>query len=609
MSGDVEAYVGASRGRRDGYAPIGDYAAIGDGRTVALVAKDGSIDWLCLPDLDSPGFLARLLDAERGGYFSLHPVGPFQATRRYLPGTNVLETTYHTATGAARVIDALTLPTSGLCPQRELVRSVEGVWGSVELCWALVPRFGFGARPTSVRRRSGAVVATQGADAGALCAWGTGTPVVSGTEATGQFELTSGRRGVLTLSCAHQEPLVLPRRQDVEVRLEATIAKWQEWSEGLPATGRWRPAVVRSALALKLLVHAPSGAIGAAATTSLPEVIGGGRNWDYRFCWVRDSAFILSALLRLGCSDEAESFFWWLLQASQLTHPKLHVLYRLDGGSGTPERALPLRGYRGSSPVRIGNGASSQVQLDVYGDLLHAAWVYSSAGKPIDADIGHRLAEMADLVCALWHEPDAGLWEVRSGPRHFTQSKMMCWVALDRALRLASSGRIPEAGARRWDAARADVAQFIESCCWSGTKSSYVRAVGGDDLDAGLLLGVIYGYGEPHGPRMRQTVAAIRRELGRGPLVYRYSGEDGLGGREGAFLACSFWLVEALALQGLEREASDLMAQLVNLGNDVGLFSEEVDPEGGELLGNFPQALTHLALVNAALTLEERGRR
>ena len=549
------------------------------------------------------------MDAEHGGYFSLHPVGPFEATRRYLPCTNVLEPTYHTATGVARLIDALTLPTSGLCPQRELVRPVEGVEGSVELRWTLVPRFGFGVRPTSVRRWSGAVVAAQGADACALCTWEAGTPSVNGVEVTGQFKVVGGRRAVVTLSCAHQEPLVFPSRHEVDARLRATVARWQEWSEGLAAAGRWRPAVVRSALALKLLVHAPSGAIAAAATTSLPEVIGGGRNWDYRFCWVRDSAFILSALLRLGCSQEAESFFWWLLQASQRTHPKLHVLYRLDGGSHTRERALPLCGYRGSSPVRTGNGAADQVQLDVYGDLLHAAWVYSSAGKPIDADIGRRLAEMADWVCALWHEADAGLWEVRSEPRHFTQSKMMCWVALDRALRLASAGRIPEAGATRWDAARTDVAQFIESRCWSDTKSSYVRAAGGDDLDAGLLLGVIYGYGDLHGPRMRQTVAAIRRELTHGPLVYRYSGDDGLDGREGAFLACSFWLVEALALQGLRGEASELMAQLVDMGNDVGLFSEEVDPQGGELLGNFPQALSHLALVNAALTLEQRGRR
>ena len=345
----------------------------------------------------------------------------------------------------------------------------------------------------------------------------------------------------------------------------------------------------------------PSGAIAAAATTSLPEVVGGERNWDYRFCWVRDAAFMLGALLRLGRVDEADAFFWWLMQASQLTHPHLKVLYRLDGGAQARERTLPLAGYRGSAPVRIGNGAAGQLQLDVYGDLFQAAWLYAEAGRPIDPDIGRRLAEIADLVCRIWPERDAGLWEVRSEPQHFTQSKMMCFVALDRALRLAQAGRIPSRHATRWQEEATAIRDFVEEHCWAQTMQSYVRHPNTGELDASLLLGVLFRYAEPGDPRLLGTVEAVRRELSRGPFVYRYSGEDGLAGNEGAFLTCSFWLVEALAVQGRRTEAADLMEQLVGLANDVGLFAEEVNPSTGAFLGNLPQGLTHLALIHAAL--------
>ena len=591
--------------RIDGYAPLRDYAAIGDGRTVALVARDGSIDWLCLPDLDSPAVFAGLLDAGSGGRFSLRPDGPFEATRRYLPGTNVLETTFRGARGAVRVTDAMTVPTAALCPQRELVRAVDAVEGSMGMCWELVPRFRFGTKTTRVGRRPGVVVATEGSDALALCSFGAGDAYVATGWFGGSFEVAAGDRAVLVLSAAHQEPLVIPGLADVEARLAATTVFWEGWADRLRYAGAWRSAVVRSALALKLLVNAPSGAIAAAATTSLPEALGGERNWDYRFCWVRDSAFVLAALLRLGRLEEADAFFWWLMQASQLTHPRLRVLYGLDGGTGTTERILPLDGYRASPPVRIGNGAAGQVQLDVYGDLLQAAWLYATAGRPIDADIARRLAETADLVCRIWHEPDAGLWEVRSAPQHFTQSKMMCWVALDRAARLATGGWIPSAPVADWRVTAHTIRAFIEERCWSESKHSYVRYPGSGDLDASVLLGVLLGYADPEHPRMRATVETLRRELGHGPFVYRYSGEDGLAGHEGAFLTCSFWLVEALALQGRASEAAALMDELIGLANDVGLFAEEIDPGTGEFLGNLPQGLSHLALINAAVTLSE----
>jgi GH15 family glucan-1,4-alpha-glucosidase len=361
--------------------------------------------------------------------------------------------------------------------------------------------------------------------------------------------------------------------------------------------------VIRSALALKLLVHAPSGAIAAAASASLPEEIGGERNWDYRFCWVRDSAFTLGALLELGCPGEAEAFFWWLLHASQLTHPHLQVLYRLNGGERAPERTLELQGYRGSRPVRVGNGAAAQTQLDIYGDLLQTAWVYTRAGGRLDRETGKRLAGNADLVCRIWREPDSGIWEVRRESGHFTHSKMMCWVALDRALRLAEAGHLPRHHESTWRRERQAIRDFIETHCWSDRLGSYTREAGREELDASLLLGVLLGYhaGEPG--RLAATVETIRRELGSGPLLSRYSGEDGLRGGEGAFLCCSFWLADALARIGRREEATALMDELVSLANDVGLFAEEIDPVTHEFLGNTPQGLVHLALITAAVSI------
>jgi GH15 family glucan-1,4-alpha-glucosidase len=361
---------------------------------------------------------------------------------------------------------------------------------------------------------------------------------------------------------------------------------------------------VRSVLALKLLVFSPSGALAAAATTSLPEGIGGERNWDYRFCWVRDAAFALSAFLQLGFSEEAKAFFWWLMQASQLTHPHLEVLYGLDGGVRTSERELSFEGYRDSRPVRVGNVVGKQSQLDIYGDLLQTAWVYASSGHQIDPDIAGRLSEAADLVCDIWCEPDSGIWEVRSEPLHFTQSKMMLWVALDRAIRLAETGVI-DAPTERWMIERDAIDDFIESRCWSEKRSSYARSAGSDELDAAVLLGGLFGYRDGADPRMSSTIDAIGRGLGDGRFIKRYSGEDGVGGPEGAFLPCSFWFVETLARRGQHSRAVGLMDELVSSANEVGLFSEEIDPESGDLLGNFPQALTHLSLISAALAIED----
>jgi GH15 family glucan-1,4-alpha-glucosidase len=585
------------------YVPIRDYAAIGDGRTAALVARDGSIDWLCLPELDSPSVFATALDAGRGGRFALEPEIEAKVERRYLPDTNVLETTFTTGRGVVRVTDAMALPDAELGPTRELIRRVDGLRGQVPMRWRITPAFGYGARTPRLEIRGGTPVATDGPHALAVCSWDAGDAYVDEEAIFGRFEAREGSSALIALCAAHQEPLVFPRREDVEARLEATTTYWRRWAGQRTYSGPWRDSVIRSALALKLLVHAPSGAIAAAASASLPEAIGGERNWDYRFCWVRDSAFTLGALLELGCPGEAEAFFWWLLHASQLTHPRLQVLYRLNGGERARERTLELHGYRGSRPVRVGNDAAAQTQLDIYGDLLQTAWVYTQAGGRLDRETGKRLAGNADLVCRIWREPDSGIWEVRRQSGHFTHSKLMCWVALDRALRLAEAGHLPRDHESTWRPERKAIRDFIETQCWSDQLDSYTREAGREELDASLLLGVLLGYDAGHPDRLSRTVGAIRRDLGSGPLLSRYSGEDGLRGGEGAFLCCSFWLADALARIGRRDEAIALMDELVSLANDVGLFAEEIDPVTNEFLGNTPQGLVHLALITAAVSI------
>jgi GH15 family glucan-1,4-alpha-glucosidase len=592
--------------RIDGYAPIEDYALIGDGRTAALVALDGAIDWLCLPNLDSPSAFAAILDAGRGGSFTLQPAVPFQSSRRYLPCTNVLETTFTTDRGSVRVVDAMTLPNDRLDPMRELVRSVEGVSGTVPMQWRCAPRFDYGRGRPRCEWRHGVPVAVWGADAIAVLAWSAGRPEWRDEGAGAQFEIEGGGRALLAMTSAYAEPLMLPGRQDVLTRLTFTIECWERWSRALDYHGPWREAVMRSALALKLMIFAPSGAPVAAPTTSLPEEIGGQRNWDYRYCWIRDSNFMIDALLRLGCHLEARSLFWWFMQATALTVPELDVLYRLDGGVGSAEQEIDLAGYRGSRPVRIGNGAARQTQLDIYGALFETAWLYSEGHHALDRDTGAVLARIADRVCAIWRRPDSGIWEVRNGPCQFTHSKVMCWVALDRAARLADRGEMPTGGAARWRLEAAAIRAFVDQHCWSDELGSYTRIAGSGDVDASLLMLALVEWPDPGG-RIRGTIDAVNRLLRHEDIVYRYHAEDGVPGGEGCFLNCSFWLVSALAGCGRMAEARALMERLLARANDVGLLSEEIDPVSGALLGNFPQALVHLALIDAAFAIATGG--
>lgn len=593
--------------RTKGFAPIGAYAAIGDGRTVALVASDGSVDFMSLPSLHCPTTFAALLDPEKGGRFVLAPEGRFDASRRYLGRTNVLETTYRTGDGAVRVTEALTLQDGGLLPWVEHARRIEGLEGSVAMEWRVEPRFDWGREEPTVVSRNGVLVAEGGDVQLAVHSWDAGTVRAEDDALFGACEIAAGDRALLALVGAHDQPLHRPSREHVEARLDAATKVWERWLGMWAYDGPWEEEVARSALALKLLIYAPDGGIAAAPTTSLPEVIGGDKNYDYRYAWVRDSAFTLDALMRLGLPEQVQESFGWLLRAVRKTSPDLRPFYDLEGGIPTRLEELEhLRGYRDSRPVLYGNAASNQLQLGSWGDLLETADLYVSDGNVLDEDNGQLLADCVDRVMTLWGDEDSGTWELDE-LRHYTGSKISVWTAIDRAIRLVEEGQLPDKHIDRWREQRERLHEWIETNAWSESLGAYRGWAGEDKLDAAVLRACRQQY--PEKQRLARTVDAIREQLSAAPgLIYRSTEH---AGEEGAFVACSFWVVEALARLGRVDEAGETMEQILPYANDLGLFSEEIDPQTGELLGNFPQGLSHLALVNAAGAVEDAsaGRR
>ncbi|SSC25282.1 GH15-like protein, partial [Klenkia terrae] len=581
-----------------GYADLRSYAAVGDGRTVALVARDGRIDWLPLPTMDGPPVFAALLDAENGGCIELCPVEPFTTTREYVAHTNVLTTTFSTASGSVRVTDALNTGVAGRLPWSELGRRVEGLSGTVAMRAAVRPGTCLNTVSPWVHRTThGPVLRVDGLTL-AVRTLGADAVEVGDQRIDITYTTTPGSRALLGLVATEREPLFLADPEDVDAGIDRTVANWRAWSEEFHWTGDFEAAVRRSALALKLLIHSPSGAMVAAATTSLPEDLAGGKNWDYRFAWVRDSAYALTALYRFGLREETHGAVSWLLGTIRRHGPEPRVCYTLDGGltEGVHEPDVP--GWRGVGPVQVGNAAADQLQLGVYGDLFSIVALGVENGNVLDADTGRVLAQIADTACDRWQQRDAGMWELHD-PQHYTTSKLGCWQALTKAVELAEAGQIPGDPAR-WRAEAGRIRTWVEENAWDAERGAYLWYPGSDGLDCSILLHAISGF--DRGERMSSTLDALRRELGAGPHLYRYTG---MAAEEGVFLACSYWMVSALQLCGRGTEARSLMAELEGAANDVGMLAEMLDPADGAFLGNLPQALSHLALVNAAITLDE----
>ncbi|HWV39634.1 MAG TPA: glycoside hydrolase family 15 protein [Vulgatibacter sp.] len=590
---------------------IDDYAIIGDCRSAALVSRDGSIDWLCWPRFDSPALFSAILDRKRGGRFSIRPVGRFLSTRRYLPDTNVLETRFFTPTGTLRLTDLMPVLSEEekkreIVPDHELLRELVCEEGEVEVEAIFDPRPRFGAETPRLEQRGRLGLQAPLAGRGELSLRSELPLQRRKVGASGRARLRAGERQVFRLVFTAEAPTAMLPFDQAPEAIRRTARWWRDWVSRMKYDGPYRPAVARSALALRLLIYAPSGAVVAAPTTSLPEKIGAEKNWDYRYCWLRDASFIVRALFGLGYRDEAAAFVSWLLHTTRLTRPRLRVLYDVFGEVAGRERDLPLSGYRGSRPVRVGNAAQDQLQLDVYGEVIDAACQYINEGGVFDRETARMLASFGEYVCDHWCEPDEGIWEVRTGRVLHVHSQVLCWTALDRLLDLHRKGYLRKAPVERFLKARARIRESVRSRGWDEAIQSYVQVVGTRHVDAALLLLSWYGFEHATSPRMKKTWARIRKELhADGALLFRYSV---LGGkREGAFGICGFWAAEYLARGGGSlQEARTTFEDLLRYGNDLGLFAEEIDPSTGASLGNFPQGFTHVGLINAALAIHER---
>jgi GH15 family glucan-1,4-alpha-glucosidase len=594
---------------------IQDYAIIGDGRSAALVSRNGSIDWLCWPRFDSPSLFGALLDAELGGSWSIGPLLPAQTERRYLDGTNILETRFCVAGGVVIVTDFMPavseeekrrLP----LPEHELLRRVTCESGECEVRVRFAPRSDYGRRKL-VFRDAGpfGLRAERAATLIALQSSVKLTP--AGDDWLANVVLRTGDQVDFSLTYSLETPAVLPPLGELLSRkLDMTAAWWRRWAGHAQYSGPYQQQVIRSALVLKLLSHAPSGAIVAAPTTSLPERLGGDRNWDYRYCWLRDAAFTARALFGLGYHDEGEAFVSWLLHATRLTRPELRVVYDAYGNRPPRETELAhFAGYGESRPVRVGNAARDQLQLDVYGETVEAVTHSLENGQQLDRETQRMLRQFGKYVCRHWREADNGIWESRGARQHYTHSRLMCWMALDCLLEMHSRGQIARIPVEKLQKTRDAIRQEIEQAAWNQQLESYVQIVNGDTVDATALLLALHGFHDPDSWRMQRTLERVQARLAAGPgLLYR--NEQARDIREGAFAMCGFWIAEFLARGGgTLQQAHDAFTHNLRYANELGLFAEEIDPDTGDALGNFPQAFTHIGLINAALSLAERENR
>jgi GH15 family glucan-1,4-alpha-glucosidase len=589
------------------YKAISDYGLIGDMHSAALVGLDGSIDWACMPRFDSPSIFAAILDENKGGHFQIVPSGTYESTQRYLPDTNVLETTFITPTGRVTLTDFMpTSPTrSADHVPHEIHRIVVCVEGTVDLMAIFQPRFDYARVETELEVFPHGVLAS---NAGETLVLSTDVPMTLGTSAAeGEFTLPKGDSATFIAAYGRATPMAV-RAGRSAYRLEHTKEMWERIVTELDWTGMWRDEVVRSFLVLHLLMYAPTGAIVAAPTTSLPEAIGGERNWDYRYCWLRDSAFTLGVLFLVGDLQDARHFLNWLIEmsADHVNSGQFQVLYGITEDSDTKEVTLDhLEGYQGSQPVRIGNGAVDQLQLDVFGEVILSINTYMRYGGYISGQIWSIVNDYAEMTCKSWHLPDRSIWEVRGHERHFTYSKAMCWAALDKAIEIGTATG-HKSKLAKWRRVADQIKAEVLTRGWNEEKQAFVQSYDSDVMDASSLILTWTGLLPPDDPRIQSTIARTVEELGSGPFVNRYKvdeADDGLKGEEGALTMLSFWLIGGLMSSGKIEQAKSLFEEMLGYSNHLGLFSEMIDPVTKEALGNFPQAFSHIGLIHTARNL------